>query len=436
MNESAIRPGSASGSAAAWWPICLWLGQLPIPVLVLAYGGIRFVRGPELTPRFWLILCAGGVWAAGVVIAVAWAPLRRRLVSNRYQLALCLGSVLLTVAVADVALTLTGVVPTIAARRANSLEYRASGCTKHRLVPKTFSAGDRENLTINSRGYLGPEIAIPKPPGTARIVFLGGSQVFDTYWSGGESWPATVGEILRKRGRKVDVINAGVPNHQTPDSLGKFVTDLWLTEPDLILVCNSWNDIKYFAELTPRRPYADVVPLWHGEDLRLRPRGLDRLLCCSALYRIGHDRLITTFKGVGDEGEKLREPVAKVTDSAVRQYRLTLQTICDVGKNIGAGVVLCKQARLPTADAPEQIKRRIPYDYTGLPHAELIQAFAECDRVIDEVAAEKRCRVIDLSGPLSGKPDVFEDHVHFSRKGSRQAARLVAEQLEPIINGL
>ncbi|OHB70542.1 MAG: hypothetical protein A2V70_18640 [Planctomycetes bacterium RBG_13_63_9] len=353
--------------------------------------------------------------------------------ARRRQLALCFASAALTLAVCDLGLTLTGVVPTIAARRAASLEYRSAGCTKHRLVPKTFSAAGRNDLAINSRGYLGPEITVPKPAGTTRIVFLGGSQVFGVYWAGGEDWPTTVGEILNRDGLSVDIVNAGVPNHQTPDCLGKLVTDLWLLEPDVVVVCNAWNDIKYFADLTAEHPYNDVVPLHKGEDPRMRPRGIDWLLCFSSLYRIGHDGLITTLKGVGDEGEKLREPVGKVTEAAIGQYRLTLQTLCDAGKNIGATVVLCKQARLPVADSPQEVRRRIPYDYTGLPHDELVRAFAECDRVIDQVAAVKHCPVIDLSGPLSGDTAVFADHIHFSRQGSRRAAQLVARQLEAII---
>ena len=434
MTDSAAHSRAEKEDHPPRWPIVLWLSQAVVPAVLAACGAFRAVRGPELTGRWWAIVVVCVAWIAMTIVLVLTRRFRRWLTAWRFQLALCFGSVVFTVAVADVMLTVTGIVPTIAARRAMSLEYGAAGCTKHRLVPKTFSTSDRKDLKINSRGYLGPEIAVPKPAGTTRIVFLGGSQIFGTYWSGGENWPATVGQILNRRGRRVDVVNAGVPNHQTPDCLGKLVTDLWLVEPDVIVVCNAWNDIKYFAELSPRKPYDDVVPLWHGVDLRLHPRGLDRLLCLSALYRIGHDRLISMLKGVGDEGEKLREPVATVTPLAVKQYRLDLQTICDVGRNISATVVLCKQARLPTADSPADVRQRIPYDYTGLPHAELIRAFQACDRAIDEVAAQKGCPLIDLNDPLSGRPEVFADHIHFSQAGSRRVAQLVADELEPILD--
>jgi hypothetical protein len=239
--------------------------------------------------------------------------------------------------------------------------------------------------------------------------------------------------VLAKAGHKVDVINAGIPNHQTGDAVGKLFADLWLSEPDVVLLCNTWNDIKYFAELSTECPYLHVAAPSVGVDRRLHPVGVDWLLCYSAFYRAVHGRLITALLGAGDEGERLREPVLKATDVALAQYRLNLQTVCDVGRNIGAKIVLCKQARLPVADSPEDQRQRIPYDFTGLAHEELIRAFNACDRMIDEVAAEKGCHVIDMNAPLSGRPELFADHIHFSPQGIDEAAQLVAEELEPVL---
>ena len=438
MVHAAVKPRSANYSSENYggcfrWPIFLWLAQLAVPLPILAYGLLRILKGPPPEKLMWTAISISAVWVAAATTAVLLGRVRRWFVSKRHQLALCFVSVLLTAAVCDLALTVTGLVPSISAQRARSLEYRPSVSTRHRLVPKVVAIEDQAKLRINSRGFLGPEIAMPKPKGTTRLLFLGGSHVFGAFWSGGEDWPAMVGKTLSQNGHHVDVINAGVPSHQTGDSLGKLVTDLWLTEPDIIVVCGAWNDIKYFSELTPELPYRDVAVPSSGRDPRIHPQGLDRLLCLSALYRIGHEQLVTMLKGVGDEGEKLKEPTGTVSDFAVRQYRLNLQTICDVGRNIGAVVVLCKQARLPVADSSESDRRRIPYEYTGLAHDELIRAFAECDRVIAEVAAEKHCPVIDMHAPLSGKADRFADHIHFSREGSRQAARLVAEQIEPLV---
>ncbi len=401
--------------------------------MLLAYGAARLLKGPPPTGRLAAIAVLCGVWVAAVLATVLLRRIREALIAKRHHLALCFASTLIALGFCDLGLSVTGIVPTTAEQRAMSLEYRRAVFTRNRLIPKQLTLASGPTLQVNSRGYLGPEIALPKPPGRTRIVFLGGSQVFGVFWSGGVNWPLAAGEILAERGFDVDVVNAGVPSHQTTDSLGKLLTDLWTVEPDVIVVCCTWNDLKYFSDLTPQTPYCDVVPLSGGRDLRIHPQGIDRLLCLSSLYRLVHNKLVVTLAGMADEGWKSKPPVSTMTASALRQFRLDLQMICDLGNNIGAKVALCKQARLPVANSPEQIRREVPYDFNGLPHDELIRAFAACDRVIDEVAAEKHCSVIDLSGPLSGKVKIFDDHIHFSARGARKVAQLTAEGLEPML---
>jgi hypothetical protein len=418
--------------ASPRWPLFLWLLQLVVPLSVLAFGWLRHVNHMWLDERVTAALVACGLWAVGVIAFAILPRTRQWLQANRYQLALLFGSAVFALVVCDVALSLTGIVPSIAERRAESLEYQPTAFTRHRLVAKQVMLPDEQPAEINDRGYLGKEITLPKPAGTTRIAFLGGSQVYSVYWCG-KDWPTQVGEILRQDGLNVDVINAGIPNHQTGDAVGKLFADLWTTEPDIVVLCNTWNDLKYFAELTPDRPYLQVAAPGAGKDRRLHPVGVDWLLCYSACYRVVHSTLITTILGAGDEGAALREPVMKMTDVALRQYRLNVQTVCDIGNNIGAQVVLCKQARLPVPDSPDEQRDRIPYSFTGLPHDELIRAFAECDRVMEEVAGQKQCPVIDMNAALSGKAEWFADHIHFNPEGSREAARIVAEQLRAMI---
>ncbi len=412
------------------WPLILRLLHLPLPIPILAFGVLRVVVGP---PPSTLVVVAVGVatvWTLVVLVAVAVPRSRHALITHRYQLALCFGTGLLTLAACDVTLTAFGIVPTIAARREASLEYAPTAFTRHRLRSKDLALPGNETITINRRGYLGEEILLPKPADTKRLVFLGGSQVFGAFWSAGKDWPTECGKYLNASGHRVDVVNAGIPNHQSGDAIGKLFADLWMVEPDMVVCCNSWNDIKYFAELSLDRPYLHVAAPTVAVDRRLYPNGLDRVLCLSAFYRKVHSGVITSLYGVaGDEGLKFRDPVMNINEISLRQYELNLQTVCDIGKNLGATVVLCKQARLLTADANDEQRQRIPYSYTGLGHDELVRAFEACDALIEKVAAEKHCQVLDMNSPLSGKTELFTDHIHFSVEGTRQAAQLVAAAL-------
>lgn len=420
------EPSNEKPDATVRWPIVLWLSQLVVPAPVLAYGLHRMLYGPPpgrvLAPAMVVSVC----WFAAVVAAAALSGGRRALIDRRQELSLCFAATVGTLVLGDLGLSVTGIVPTVASDRARSLEYRQAVMTRHRLIPKLVLRDDRPSIPINRRGFRGPEIATPKPAGTLRFVFLGGSQVFDF---DGDDWPRLVENSLRESGAAVDAVNAGIPGHQTADSIGKLVGDLWQLEPDILVVCHGWNDIKYFSQLASDRPYRDLVRPY-ARDWRLRPTGIDRFLCASALYRLERRRVISTLRG---EGGSPRRVDGRVGELGLRQFRLNLRTLCDIGANIGARVVLCKQARLPVAGSSESDRRRITYEFVGLPHDELVEAFAQCDRIVDGVATEKGCRVIDMNEPLSGKSELFVDHIHFSPAGSRQAAEVVAKRLKPLV---
>jgi len=125
------------------------------------------------------------------------------------------------------------------------------------MVPKDILVDDGTPIHIDKRGFRGPGISTVKPPGTTRIVFLGGSHVFDYL---GGSWPMMAGDELRGRGREIEVISAGVPGHGSTDSLAKLLTDIWGLAPDIVFFCQAWNGIKSFTRLSPALPYRGRPP--------------------------------------------------------------------------------------------------------------------------------------------------------------------------------
>jgi lysophospholipase L1-like esterase len=66
-------------------------------------------------------------------------------------------------------------------------------------------------------------------------------------------------------------------------------------------------------------------------------------------------------------------------------------------------------------------------------HPTLLDAFARTDAVLREVAAAKNADLIDASAHLTGRSEMFEDHIHLSTAGSAKMARFVADQLGPLL---
>jgi lysophospholipase L1-like esterase len=90
-------------------------------------------------------------------------------------------------------------------------------------------------VSIDREGLRGPEIG-PKPPGALRVLALGDSFTFGVGAQQQETYPARLQEILRSRGVRAEVLNAGAPGYGVPDEVAWFERWGRPLGPDLILV--------------------------------------------------------------------------------------------------------------------------------------------------------------------------------------------------------
>lgn len=429
MSTHSAIPAPPSDSRPVW-PLLLWLSQLVVPGAILAYLVARILGGDPPGPVLRSAAAVALAWVLTTLVVASAVRGSAWIVTRRYELLILFVTLGAMVVLIDSTLTLSGAVATVDDIRAQSLEYRGSVSTRHRLVPKTIERPDGPPVHINYRGLRGEEIVAMTSGERSRILFLGGSFVFDF----DNNWPGLVEEALRSPGHDIEVLNGAVPGHASLDSAGKLLTDLWLLEPDLIVLCHAWNDIKYFGTLSRDHPYRDFV----GEfrvDWRVHPQGLDRLLSGSSLYRLVRRDLVRGM--IGPEGRKRRRPMSRrIAPEGLEQFRLSLSTFASVSRAIRAAPVLCKQPRLPVADSPDEDRRRIAYVTAGLPHDRLIEAFAHTDRIVEEVAEAWDGRVLDLNAPFSGRSELFKDHIHLTAAGSREVAEHVAMELEKMLTDL
>ena len=288
---------------------------------------------------------------------------------------------------------------------------------------------------INSRGYRGPEFAVPKPANLIRIIIYGGSQVFDVNAAGDNDWPRRVEKILRGRGVNVEVINAGVPGHASWDSVGKLFAEGHTFAPDIVVLCNAWNDLKSFRSEQPLlrqfKPYAAT-----GDPRQNYQNALDRFICeHSQLFVRLRMKYYSWRLRAGEQGQIPENAAtgADVSAAAVQQYRLNAQTFADVAKNAGAVPVLMTQPRLASVKNTDEEKKRLHYYYVNLTHEGLVKAFEQTDDIIRRTAQEKNAPLIDAAPQLTGRGDLFTDEVHFNDAGSQAVAELVATELGKLL---
>lgn len=344
--------------------------------------------------------------------------------------------------------------------RAHSLEYEPAVYARTLLKPlgrvvevdsgKAWGGKDEDEpadvtVFISANGYRGPAFDVRKPPQTTRIIVLGGSSVFDHGVADrrdGESgsWPHLLGQQLAARGlTDTEVINAGVPGHATADSLGRLFSQLWLYEPDYVLVYHGWNDIYFWRtyEISPERPMIDwVQPYDADSNPFISYRGFwDRLLSNSQIYvkirsRYFMSRVDIGFEGaIGPRGAGHSEYDRFGPD----QFRLNLELIVSASRVIGATPVLVTQATLVAPGLPEAERQRTNYDLQNLEYQTLVAAFEETYAIIRDVGARTNTLVIDAAARLNGSSEHFADHVHLTLPGSAALAGVIAEELAPAL---
>jgi lysophospholipase L1-like esterase len=340
--------------------------------------------------------------------------------------------------------------------RQHSIEYVPSLFARFQLRPigrmleenhdKAWGTTNRDTaqhqLFINELGFRGPSFMPRKPEGIQRIAIFGGSSVFDANSKDypdniGRDWPHRVERFLRQMGHaQVEIINVGVPGYATFDSLGRLYSQVWMYEPDFVLLYNGWNDVKYFRLITPEEPLlSHFKPLpENGNPFIYYSGWLDRLLSYSQLYIKFRNQYYSDRFRLGTEGVI---PEGKYQDTysphAVKQYRLNVQLFIDAARNIGATPILITQPTLVSPHNSDAERQMIRYDYSLLTHDALVRAIDETYDVIRGVAKEKQAPLLELAPAMNGKRELFIDNIHLSEKGSDEVAMAVAKFVAPLL---
>ena len=118
--------------------------------------------------------------------------------------------------------------------------------------------GGEQRLRINSLGFRGAEVLLPKPPGTVRVACLGASTTAQGPQDD-ETYPARLEAKLRQRypGVPIEVLNLGVSATWSDYWLQRSDA-LFALEPDVLLQYDGINDVAFvhlhhYAEARPWR---------------------------------------------------------------------------------------------------------------------------------------------------------------------------------------
>ncbi len=317
-----------------------------------------------------------------------------------------------------------------------NLQYTGTAYARHAFdaTERVVTLADGRSFPINAHGYRSRPFEITKPAGVQRVVVFGGSQVFDQNVSGHKDWPQAAGDLLNKRGLHVEVINAGIPGHSAVDAVGRLLTEVHRWQPDVVVLCNMWNDLKDFRYdgplLRKRHPMASSDPRTTYFNV------VDKALChISRLYTTVRQRYLTWSLGAGAEGVlnydgRIDAPPA----AGLARYKLHVASFVDIARNAGAEPLLMLQARLPSEELDEASWKKVQSGFVGFSRKGLLAAYKGAEDAIAAVALAKSVTVIDANSAVPSDKEHFGDHVHVSPKGSEVLAKTLADALAPVLS--
>jgi lysophospholipase L1-like esterase len=270
----------------------------------------------------------------------------------------------------------------------------------------------------------------PQPdPGQITIAVVGGSTTFGAGASDSDSWPA---RLQAQLGPRYSIVNFGMPGYSSAEGVIQMALVVPEVEPDVVVFYEGWNDLHSFHDsLLGPDYYSHGLRQYSNLDVqRPEPAGLfDKLVEVSATCRLASVAarwLSPPQRIVRPDSVALAGVPSEAPDSFVeRVYRRNLRSLRHLAELTGAQVLFIPQVLDETRFTgtgsswwTPRIRNDAMPDLLRRMNTILVES---CDD------GDARCAVLDVGSARSWQREDFIDEGHFSPKGNREFAHLVAD---------
>lgn len=298
--------------------------------------------------------------------------------------------------------------------------HEASGL---RVPAPGITEGRDHVISVNSLGFRGPELELPKPAGRVRIGFLGGSTTFCAETSGDDTtWPALVRDGLAARhpGASLDMVNAGAAAYSSKHSLLNLTHRVAPTGPDVLVIYHGTNDISQDA-----RAQAKAAGLLTGED-----DGPSWLANVSVAWDMVEKNIFRPSIAQDSGGETLDFDLV----SATAAFRARLTALVEAAQRQARTVVLVTFAHKVRHEQDAATRHAASNtSLYWLPFMTVdgwLESFDAYNQVLREVAAATGAVLVDGENDIPGDDVHFADSVHLTEAGCRLQAQRVLDALD------
>ena len=244
--------------------------------------------------------------------------------------------------------------------------------------------------------YRGRYFNFEKNPGSKRVMFFGGSNVFDRGSENGDDWPTRMEGTLKDalKSDKLEIINTGTGGEASFEALEKLYLEGHLFKPDVVVLVASSNDFRFFASAK------SVLQLTKNGGFR-------------------NNKPSTTID----------------TQTTFNQYQIILDMFVDVAHSIGAIPVLVNQPHHLSDKQTTQQQAEIMryYGNSSFKADTLLTIYQHISDRLKKTAKRKKAIFIDVSTPMSGISTYFSDHLHLASDGREKMIELIAPKIQPLL---
>ncbi len=295
--------------------------------------------------------------------------------------------------------------------------------------PKIYRVDiDANGFIKPSQKYLHPDLS---------LVFLGGSTTECMFMEEENRFPYVVGAILEQQiGKRINSYNGGLSGNNSLHAIDLLVNKVIPLEPRVVVFMEDINDL---STLLYKKTY------WSSNNVRApletleKGKMLGKLLKETLIPQL--NEAYRNFKGslfsqeadefAQDRGRKLAVDPAGLA----REFSRNLGVFVDICRDWGTTPVLMTQANRVTANPDPVVAAYIAKcgRDTGISYQDFKRLYDLFNETIREVGRKKGVLVIDLAREVPPDKEHLYDLVHFNDAGSRDAAKIIAAQLKPLL---
>lgn len=308
-------------------------------------------------------------------------------------------------------------------------------------------------LAINDFGFRSSSMkTAKKPPGTYRIFFLGESTTECIYLPEEKTFSSLVEQNLSRAfpGKRFESMNGGISGYLAADTLALLIYKVMYYEPDLVVVMHAINDLRYGTV-----PTYDPIRRTNYQKIYYRPgynegigKPLAKALKRSHFLTLIKWRLINRifppeaekYKTKLEQYEAFRRKRRETRSSDIAESKSldefikNLEEIIFIARGHGVRLILMTEPFIYQKNMSPEVNEKLWMGYLeesgiNLSNGFLLREMNRFNNAVRELARKHNVELIDLEREIPKDLDHFYDDVHFTPKGSRKAAEVIASSL-------